>query len=213
MECLHFCEKCKKPILQINEIIKENKYYHKKCLNPEDINNKKEEKDHSNFAVERRLTMDLKSKYSKGYLGKTLMTEVVRPYYQFKCKLEKSKYLELIPTKDKISIEIPAGYIEKGENSIDAAKRELLEETGYTTDNIIMVDSYYPSFGISGERIDLFLAIGCEKVSDLNLDPDEYIVNELVSLDEFKYLVDNNYIKGANERLGYYHYLDYLKGE
>ena len=97
MECLHFCEKCKKPILQINEIIKENKYYHKKCLNPEDINNKKEEKDHSNFAVERRLTMDLKSKYSKGYLGKTLMTEVVRPYYQFKCKLEKSKYLELIP--------------------------------------------------------------------------------------------------------------------
>ena len=119
----------------------------------------------------------------------------------------------VLPTDDKISVEIPAGYIEKGENSIDAAKRELLEETGYTTDNIFMVDSYYPSFGISGERIDLFLAIDCEKVSDLNLDFDEYIVNELVSLEEFKFLIDNNYIKGANERLGYYHYLNYLKGE
>ena len=41
--------------------------------------------------------MNLKSKYSKDYLGKTLMTEVVRPYYQFKYTLERSKYLELVP--------------------------------------------------------------------------------------------------------------------
>ena len=57
--------------------------------------------------------------------------------------------------------------------------------------------------------------ITCEKwiCNDCMKYHDEYIVNELVSLEEFKFLIDNNYIKGANERLGYYHYLNYLKGE
>ena len=97
MECLHFCEKCNKPILSINEEINENKYYHRKCLNPEEIKNKKEKKDYSNFAVEKRKTIDLKNKHGEDYFGKTLMTEVVRPYYELICKLEKIKYLELIP--------------------------------------------------------------------------------------------------------------------
>ena len=117
----------------------------------------------------------------------------------------------VFPTQDKISIEMPAGYIEKGEEPIDAAKRELEEETGYRAKNIIMVDSYYPSLGISGERIDLFLALDCEKVGELHLDDDEYIVNEMVTIDEFKFLIDHHYIKGVNERLGYYHYLEYLE--
>ena len=99
MEKLHFCEKCKKPILSCNEVISENKYYHKKCLNPKSLSaeKKEKEKDKSDFAIERRATMNLKTKYSKDYLGKTLMTEVVRPYYQFKYKIRKNKYLELIP--------------------------------------------------------------------------------------------------------------------
>ena len=119
----------------------------------------------------------------------------------------------VLPNDDKISVEIPAGYIEDGEDSIIAAKRELQEETGYSSDKIFLVDSYYPSFGISGERIDLFLAIDCEKVSDLHLDFDEFIVNETVSLDEYKELIDYQYIKGVTERMGYYHYLNYLRGD
>ncbi len=119
----------------------------------------------------------------------------------------------VLPTLDKISIEIPAGYIEENEESIDAARRELEEETGYRAKKIVCVDSYYPSFGISGERIDLFLAFDCERVGDLHLDSDEYIVNELVTIEEFKYLIDHHYIKGVNERMAYYHYLDYIKKE
>ena len=119
----------------------------------------------------------------------------------------------VLPTLDKISIEIPAGYIEENEESIDAARRELEEETGYRAKKIVCVDSYYPSFGISGERIDLFLAFDCERVGDLHLDSDEYIVNEVVTLEEFKYLIDHHYIKGVNERMAYYHYLDYIKKE
>ena len=40
--------------------------------------------------------------------------------------------------------EIPAGRIEIGETEIDAAKREVLEETGYSTEDHQLIYSYYP---------------------------------------------------------------------
>ena len=96
MERLHICEKCKKPVLQCNEVIKDSKYYHNQCLNP---NSKTEENVNKKtaFGHERRLTLDLKNKYSNNYFRKTLITEVVRPYIQFKYKIKKNRYLELIP--------------------------------------------------------------------------------------------------------------------
>ncbi len=36
-------------------------------------------------------------------------------------------------TKESVCVELPAGYIEKQEKPVDAAKRELIEETGYTS--------------------------------------------------------------------------------
>ena len=116
-----------------------------------------------------------------------------------------------LPGDGKISIEIPAGYIESGEDSKIAAKRELEEETGYTTDNIFKVDSYYPSLGISGERIDLYLAVDCVKTGKQHLDDDEFLIYETVTLEEFEYLLNNFYIMDANARIGYYHYLDYVR--
>ena len=117
----------------------------------------------------------------------------------------------VLPTEDKISVEVPAGYIEEGEDAIVAARRELEEETGYTSERIFQVDSYFPSLGVSGERIDLFLALDCVKTSQQHLDDDEFIISVSVTLDEFKELVEKSYIKGVNERLGYYHYLEYLR--
>ena len=42
MNPLHLCEKCKKPILKFNEEIKDNNYYHKKCINSIISNDNKE---------------------------------------------------------------------------------------------------------------------------------------------------------------------------
>ena len=118
-----------------------------------------------------------------------------------------------LPTKDKINIELPAGYMEIGESSIVSGLRELEEETGYTSNDVNLVDSYYTSLGFSGERIDLLLALDCIKVGEQNLDKDEFVIYEAVTLEEFEYLLNNNYIMDANARIGYYRYLEYLMKE
>lgn len=118
-----------------------------------------------------------------------------------------------LPTDNKINIELPAGYIEPTETSIEAALRELEEETGYTSSDITLIDSYYTSLGFNGERIDLLLALDCIKVGEQKLDKDEFVYYELVSLEEFEHLLNNNYIMDANARIGYYRYLEYLMKE
>lgn len=118
-----------------------------------------------------------------------------------------------LPTTNKINIELPAGYMEEGESSIISGLRELEEETGYTSNEIIQVDSYYTSLGFSGERIDLLLALNCTKVGEQHLDKDEFVCYELVTLEEFEYLLNNNLIMDANARIGYYRYLEYLMKE
>ena len=114
---------------------------------------------------------------------------------------------------NKVNIELPAGYIEDGESSIEAGVRELLEETGYTSNDVRVVDSYYISLGVSGERIDLLLALDCIKVDKQHLDDDEFVCCELVTLEEFEYLLNNGFILDANARIGYYRYLEYLMKE
>lgn len=55
--------------------------------------------------------------------------------------------------------ELPAGKVEAGESSEQAAERELLEETGIVVDGISRVASFYPTPGYSTERIDLFYGL------------------------------------------------------
>ena len=112
-----------------------------------------------------------------------------------------------------VNIEIPAGYEEIGEDSVVAGIRELKEETGYVPGKVIKLDSYHTSIGFSSEIIDLLLAVDCKKISSQELDRDEVIIVEKVSLEEFEYLLNNNYIMDINTKMGYYRYKDYLGGK
>lgn len=63
--------------------------------------------------------------------------------------------------------ELPAGKIERNESEYIAAKRELLEETGYIG-KIKKIGSFYVTPGISNEKFYFFLAYDLKKVRDFN---------------------------------------------
>ena len=69
-------------------------------------------------------------------------------------------------------MEIPAGTLEKGESSIETAKRELREEIGMSADHLISTGSFYLAPGYSSEIMEVYIAKGL-KVDPLPKDVDE----------------------------------------
>lgn len=59
---------------------------------------------------------------------------------------------------DKTLLELPAGTLEPGEPLEEAAKRELLEETGYTAKRWRYLQYFYASPGVLDEKLHLFVA-------------------------------------------------------
>ena len=59
-------------------------------------------------------------------------------------------------------IEVPAGKIDPGEETLACAGRELLEETGYTARDWQYVTTVYPCIGYADERLVYYLAKGLE---------------------------------------------------
>lgn len=97
-----------------------------------------------------------------------------------------------------ITIEVPAGYIDEGEIPIDAAIRELKEETGYVAKELIPLKSYYQDQGISSAYNHAFLALGCEKKYEQRLDRDEYINFLECSFNDLVWMENNGFINDAN---------------
>jgi len=88
--------------------------------------------------------------------------------------------------------ELPAGGMEVGESEIEAAKREVLEETGYTSDNHELIYSYYP---MNGSANKVFHIVRC-KAMDYVQDFDKNEVSETrwFTKDEAKQMIEDKVI-------------------
>lgn len=91
-----------------------------------------------------------------------------------------------------IMVELPAGVVEENEDPEIAARRELLEETGYAFDDISYVCELYANPATSGNLTYTYLLTGGRKVQEQELDPSEDIDVVLMDLEDAKlFLFDN----------------------
>lgn len=107
------------------------------------------------------------------------------------------------------SIEIPAGIIED-ESPESAAKRELLEETGCISDELIYLAEFYGDVGCCTGKTYLYLAMNCKQVKELELDEDEFLISYKVKKEKVYEMLDNNEFKDAHSIIGFLKARKYL---
>ena len=99
--------------------------------------------------------------------------------------------------------EIPAGTREPGEPALACAKRELMEEAGYSASRWKRICEFYPAPGISTERMDLFVARGLKKLKKrIPMDKDERITVHPAPARRALQLVRQNKIMDAKSIIG-----------
>lgn len=79
--------------------------------------------------------------------------------------------------------EIPAGTLDDGENPMACARRELIEETGFSADTWQPLGEIVPVPGYSSERIHLYLASNLN-IARQNLDRDELLAVHRIPFSE-----------------------------
>ena len=109
-------------------------------------------------------------------------------------------------------VSFPAGYIEQKEDKENAARRELREETGYVSDKLILLDSFYQDEGCSEAFNYIYLALNCKKKYEQNLDKDEIVKYMLFKYNELLELEKMGYIKSGNAKLALSNLKTYRKG-
>lgn len=90
---------------------------------------------------------------------------------------------------DDITIELPAGNVEPGEDPQRCAQRELLEETGYEAREFRLLGTYYAEPVRSRSRCIVYAALDARKVAEQHLDATECIRAFEVSFDELRAIV------------------------
>ena len=85
-------------------------------------------------------------------------------------------------------LEVPAGKLEKGEDPLEGAVRELREETGLTAEQIIYFGGTYPSPGFCDEQLHIYLALGLTQ-GEACPDEDEFLNLEVIDLDELAAMI------------------------
>jgi ADP-ribose pyrophosphatase len=99
--------------------------------------------------------------------------------------------------------ELPAGRLDAGETPLQAAKRELIEETGYRARAWKKLASFYPSPGYVAEKMFIFLATGLTAGVATPMD-DERIETRWFTPKEIDRAIESAKIADAKTMIGYF---------
>ena len=102
---------------------------------------------------------------------------------------------------EKVSLELPAGKLDHGEEPRVCAERELKEETGLTAENISPLISIHTTPGFSNEVLHLYVATGLAE-GDACSDEDEFITSEKMPVGELVDMVLKGEITDAKSIIG-----------
>ena len=108
------------------------------------------------------------------------------------------------------TLEIPAGKLDKGEDSKECARRELEEETGFRG-KLTHISSYYSTPGFSNEILHMYLATNLEQDKS-HPDADEFISTEKYKIEDLLSMIIAGKIIDAKTIIGILIADRYLKG-
>lgn len=102
---------------------------------------------------------------------------------------------------DRVTVEVPAGKLDPGEDPLECAKRELREETGFSAKRINYLTTIATTPGFCDEVIHIYMATGLT-FDGANPDDDEFVNVDLVPLSELIDAVLDGKIEDAKTVVG-----------
>ena len=115
--------------------------------------------------------------------------------------------------RESYTLEIPGGVIDEGESAEAAARRELLEETGYQAENWQWLGSSDPDSAIMNNRCDTFLAWPAVLNDEQNLDNLEEIEVQIMPLSQVPEMIATGKISHALVIAAFYYHDLYQRKE
>jgi len=135
--------------------------------------------------------VDKNFKYTKSILNKSCGGSTILPFDE-----EGNVFLEIqyrFPIRQAI-LELPAGKCDDNETFFECAKRELKEETGCLSEDIIEMPIYFAQPEFADEKIGSFIALNCDNTEEQELDADESVTVVKVPFELAIELVKRNVI-------------------